>query len=59
MKKIFEVTDHCHAGIGRLKQSLRQIVDAREELTRACEMYGEMEMTFYLGRAQEDLAKLI
>ena len=46
---------HCHAGLGRLKQSLGQQAEAREDLTRASEMYGEIEMQFYLKQAETDL----
>ena len=49
---------HCYAGLGRRKRSIGQQSEAREDLTRACAMYREMDMRFYLGRAQEDLAKL-
>jgi len=49
---------HCHAGLGRLHHIMGNPAIAKEKLTCACDMYREMDMTFYLDRAQEDLAKL-
>jgi predicted ATPase/class 3 adenylate cyclase len=49
---------HCHAGLGRLHHTMGEKAKSKEELTRACDMYREMGMTFYLARAQKDLAKL-
>ena len=52
------VIAHCHAGLGRLNESLKKKPAAREELTRASDMYRDMDMQFYLGQVQEELAKL-
>ncbi len=49
---------HSHAGVGRLHARLNNRAVAREELTRASNMYREMEMNVYLGQTQEDLADL-
>ena len=49
---------HCHAGLGRLHHTMGEESKAKEELTRACDMYREMEMTYYLRKAEEDLAGL-
>ena len=49
---------HCHAGLGRLYRSMGKQPEARDELTRACEMYRDMDMTYYLRKAEEDLANL-
>jgi class 3 adenylate cyclase/tetratricopeptide (TPR) repeat protein len=52
------VTAACHADLGRLHRSLKKNTEAREELTRACEMYREMDMIYYLRKAEQDLAVL-
>jgi hypothetical protein len=52
------VIAHCHAGIGRLDNTTDNNAAAKEELTRACKMYREMDMTYYLRKAEEDLAGL-
>ncbi len=49
---------HTYAGLGRLNISMGKTPDAREELTRACEMYRDMDMTYYLHKAEEDLVGL-
>jgi tetratricopeptide (TPR) repeat protein len=49
---------HCHAGLGRLNHKKGKKAKAREELTLACEMYRGMDMTYYLRKAEQDLAAL-
>ena len=52
------VMTHCHAGLGRLKLATGQISQAKEKLNLACDMYRDMGMTYYLHKAEEDLAGL-
>ena len=49
---------HSHADLGRLKQSMGNKSEAKEELTRACVMYREMGMAYYLRKAEQDLSTL-
>ena len=49
---------HCHAGLGRLRGKTRQKAEARRELTHARDMYRNMEMTYYLQRAEHDLSAI-
>jgi tetratricopeptide (TPR) repeat protein len=52
------VIAHCHAGLGRLNHTMDNSAKAKDELTRACEMYRNMDMTYYLRKAEADLAAL-
>ncbi|MGD8476898.1 MAG: AAA family ATPase [Burkholderiales bacterium] len=49
---------HCHAGFGRLNNTMGKEKEATNDLTRACEMYRDMGMTYYLRKAEHDLATL-
>jgi hypothetical protein len=49
---------HCHAGLGRLHNTTGKKDEARKELAHGCEMYRNMEMTYYLRKAEKDLAEL-
>ncbi len=48
----------CRVGLARVDQHRGKHHDAREHLASAIAMYGEMEMPFWAGRAQELLASL-
>ncbi|OGG50146.1 MAG: hypothetical protein A3F84_13670 [Candidatus Handelsmanbacteria bacterium RIFCSPLOWO2_12_FULL_64_10] len=48
---------HCHFGLGDLYRRMGRPAPAREELSTALSMYRDMEMTFYLGRAEAALAE--
>jgi hypothetical protein len=45
----------CRAGLGRLKNTTDNKGAAIEELTRPCIMYRDMEVTYYLYKAEEHL----
>ena len=49
---------HCHLGLGRLYRRTGQREQAREHLTTATTMYGEMNMGFWLEQAQAELRSL-
>jgi tetratricopeptide (TPR) repeat protein len=42
---------HCHLGLGKLYQRTGKRKRAREHLTIAISLYGEMDMSFYLKHA--------
>jgi tetratricopeptide (TPR) repeat protein len=47
---------HCHLGLGALYRKMRQLEQARDELSAAIELFGAMDMTFWLQRANALLA---
>jgi predicted ATPase/class 3 adenylate cyclase len=47
---------HCHLGLGDLYRKAGRPEPARAELSTAVSMYRDMEMTFYLSRAEAALA---
>jgi len=49
---------HCHLGLGTLYQKIGRDDQPRAELATAAEMYRAMEMTFWLTRAEAELAEL-
>jgi tetratricopeptide (TPR) repeat protein len=49
---------HCHLGLGRLHRRTGKREQAREHLTTATAMYGEMDMRFWLEQAQAELSDL-
>ncbi len=46
---------HCRKGLGALYGRTGREEVGREELTAAMDMYRDMEMTFWLERAEETL----
>lgn len=48
---------HCHLGLGTLYAKMGQREQARSELSAAIELYRSMEMTFWLTRAEAELAQ--
>jgi hypothetical protein len=46
---------HCHLGLGALYRRAGDQTKAREHLTTAATMYGEMGMTFWLEKADAEL----
>jgi predicted ATPase len=46
---------HCHFGLGSLYRKIGRPEPARTELSTAISMYRDMEMTFYLSRAEAAL----
>jgi hypothetical protein len=47
---------HCHLGLGKLCRHTGRRQQAREHLTTATTMYREMDMRFWLGPAEAELA---
>jgi hypothetical protein len=49
---------HCHLGLGKLYQRTDKREHAQEHLTTATTMYREMDMRFWLERAEGDVKEL-
>jgi hypothetical protein len=49
---------HCHLGLGVLYRRAGRRQQAREQLTIATSMYGEMEMPFWIEKAKADTKEL-
>ena len=49
---------HCHLGLGTLYRKIGRGEDAQAELTTAAKLYREMEMTFWLEKAQAALGQV-
>jgi len=47
---------HCHLGLGTLYRKMGRGDQAQEHLTTATTMYREMDMRFWLERAERELA---
>jgi class 3 adenylate cyclase/tetratricopeptide (TPR) repeat protein len=48
---------HCHLGLGKLYRRTAQREQAQEHLTTATAMYREMDMTYWLEKAQTELTE--
>jgi hypothetical protein len=48
---------HCRLGLGSLYRRAGRLEQARTELSAAVELYRSMEMTFWLPRAETELAQ--
>ena len=48
---------HCHLGLGTLYRKMGRADQARAELSAAVELFRSMEMTFWLPRAEAELAR--
>ena len=46
---------HCHLGLGTLYRRTGDQAKAKEHLTTATTMYREMDMTFWLEKADAEL----
>jgi hypothetical protein len=46
---------HCHLGLGKLYRRTDKRKEAQEHLTTATTMYREMDMRFWLDRAEAEL----
>ena len=46
---------HCHAGLGKLYQRTGRREQAQEHLVTATTMYREMDMQFWLERAETEM----
>ena len=49
---------HCHLGLGKLYRRTDKREQAREHLTTATTMYCEMGMTYWLEKAETEMAEL-
>ena len=49
---------HCHLGLGKLYHKIGQPEQAREHLTTATTMYREMDMRFWLEKAEAEVKEL-
>jgi class 3 adenylate cyclase/tetratricopeptide (TPR) repeat protein len=49
---------HCHFGLGKLSRQAGKREESREHLTAATAMYREMEMRFWLGKAEAEMRGL-
>jgi hypothetical protein len=49
---------HCHLGLGKLSRRTGKRQEAQEHLTTATTMYREMDMRFWLEKAEADLGGL-
>ena len=47
---------HCHLGLGKLYRRTGDRAKAREHLTTATTMYREMDMGFWLEKAEAELS---
>jgi hypothetical protein len=49
---------HCHLGLGKLYQRIGSREQAHEHLTTATTMYREMDMGFWLEKAEAEMREL-
>jgi len=49
---------HCHLGLGKIHRRTGDGVKAREDSSISMKMYREMDMPFWLERAQAEMADL-
>jgi hypothetical protein len=49
---------HCHFHLGKLFRKTDQHEQAREHLTTATTMYGEMNMRFWLDQAEAEMREV-
>jgi len=49
---------HCHLGLGKLYRRMGTRQEAREHITTAATMFGEMDMLFWLAQAEAELKEL-
>jgi len=50
---------HCRLGLGKLYQRTGKQAQAQEHLETAAAMYGEMDMRFWLEKAEAELGPLL
>jgi tetratricopeptide (TPR) repeat protein len=56
-RKMRPLAAHCHEGLGKLYRSTGKREQAQAHLAAAISMYREMEMTYWLEKAEAELAK--
>ncbi len=49
---------HCHLGLGKLYRRTDKRQEAQEHLTTAITMYREMDMRFWLEKAEREIGQL-
>ena len=49
---------HCHFGLGKLCRQTNKRTQAGEHLTTATALYREMDMRFWLEKAQAEVSRL-
>ena len=49
---------HCQFGLGKLFRQTNKRVQAREHFTTATTMYREMDMQFWLKKAEVEIRRL-
>jgi tetratricopeptide (TPR) repeat protein len=49
---------HCHLGLGKLYRRVGKREQAQEHLTTATTIYREMEMTYWLEKAEAEMKAL-
>jgi hypothetical protein len=52
------LTAHCHLGLAKLHRVTGKREQAREHITTATTMYGEMDMPFWLKQAEAEMSVL-
>jgi hypothetical protein len=52
------IVAHCHLGLGKLSRRTGQREQAQEHLATATTMYREMDMRFWLEKAEAELREL-
>jgi len=52
------VAAHCHLGLSKLYRRIGQREQAQDHLTTAAAMYSEMDMRFWLEKAEAALKEL-
>ena len=50
---------HCHRGLGKLYRPAGQRERAQDHLTTATTMYREMDMTYWLEKAEAEMRELV
>jgi hypothetical protein len=46
---------HCHRGLGKLYRRTGKLQEAQEHLSTAATMYREMDMRFWLEKAETEM----
>ena len=57
-KRLRPLVAHCHFGLGKVYLQTSKRDEAREHFTSATTMYGEMDMQFWLTRAEVEMRGL-
>ena len=52
------LASHCHLGLGRRYRSIGEREQSQEQVTTAATMYREMNMQFWLEKAEAEIRQL-